>query len=238
MGGDELFAGYGSFNTIPKMLRYRSQLSSLNPLFKTTALGASFLSQSPKIKRLADFFAVNASVTSAYQCMRGIFSNQEATKLVEIYCQNSNRFNNSEYFKTSLLNNFPSIEDEVSYLEITRYMRNQLLRDSDVMSMRFGLELRVPFVDQVFLETISKIPYQYRLSFGKKLLISSVPEIPEWVINRPKQGFSFPFQQWVDKDWLQDFFHLKTISKQISLTTWYRKWLIVVLNYWLQELAL
>lgn len=238
LGGDELFAGYGSFNTIPKMLRYRSQLSSLNPLFKTTALGASFLSQSPKIKRLADFFAVNASVTSAYQCMRGIFSNQEATKLVEIYCQNSNRFNNSEYFKTSLLNNFPSIEDEVSYLEITRYMRNQLLRDSDVMSMRFGLELRVPFVDQVFLETISKIPYQYRLNFGKKLLISSVPEIPEWVINRPKQGFSFPFQQWVDKDWLQDFFHLKTISKQISLTTWYRKWLIVVLNYWLQELAL
>jgi hypothetical protein len=27
----------------------------------------------------------------------------------------------------------------VSFLEMTRYMRNQLLRDSDVMSMAFGL---------------------------------------------------------------------------------------------------
>ena len=29
-------------------------------------------------------------------------------------------------------------------------MRNQLLRDSDVMSMAWGLELRVPLVDQDF----------------------------------------------------------------------------------------
>jgi asparagine synthase (glutamine-hydrolysing) len=32
----------------------------------------------------------------------------------------------------------PTLEDEVSYLELTRYMRNQLLRDSDVMSMAWS----------------------------------------------------------------------------------------------------
>lgn len=117
-------------------------------------------------------------------------------------------------------------------------MRNQLLRDSDVMSMHFGLELRVPFVDKLFLEAIFKIPSQYRLNFGKKLLIESVPELPDWVINRPKQSFSFPFQQWIDKDWLQNSLHIKEVPKQISLTTWYRKWLIIVLNYWLQDIGL
>jgi asparagine synthase (glutamine-hydrolysing) len=146
-----------------------------------------------------------------------------------------------EYLNYSTIspgNKFPSMADEISCLEITRYMRNQLLRDSDVMSMRFGLELRVPFVDKLFLEAISKIPSQYRLTFGKKLLINSVPEIPEWVINRPKKGFSFPFQQWLDKDWLENFFHFKEVPKEIPITIWYRKWLIVVLNYWLQEIDL
>mgnify|MGYP003406866408 CR=1 FL=1 len=33
-------------------------------------------------------------------------------------------------------------------LEISRYTRNQLLRDSDVMSMFWGLQLRVPLVDR------------------------------------------------------------------------------------------
>ena len=238
LGSDEIFAGYKSFKTIPKMLKYRQQLQILDPLLKLVISGASSLTDDVKLKRLDDFFAVKSSTTNAYQCMRGIFSRKEASELVGFYCQDWGGDKNNDYFETSSFNKFPSIEDEVSYLEISRYMQNQLLRDSDVMSMRSGLELRVPFVDKLFLETILKIPKEHRLNFGKKLLIESVPEIPEWVINRPKQGFSFPFQQWLDQDWLQAVFHLKEIPKQISVTTWYRKWLIVVLNYWLQDVGL
>lgn len=238
LGGDELFAGYRSFKTIPKMMRYRSQLKSLDPLFKTAILGVSSLTQNPKLKRLEDFFAVNASTTGAYQSMRGIFAQREAELLVRLYCPDFNKLNKPNFIQIVPPPKFPSIGDEVSYLEISRYMRNQLLRDSDVMSMRFGLELRVPFVDKKFLETLLKIPSKYRLSLDKKILIESIPEIPKWVINRPKQGFSFPFQQWLNEDWLEDFFHFKEIPKQISLTIWYRKWLIIVLNYWLQSIGL
>ena len=46
--------------------------------------------------------------------------------------------------------------DVVSRLEITRYMRNQLLRDSDVMSMACGIELRVPFLDSELFATMSR----------------------------------------------------------------------------------
>jgi asparagine synthase (glutamine-hydrolysing) len=238
LGGDELFAGYSSFNIIPKMIRYRSQLKSLDPLFKTVILGVSSLTENPKLKRLEDFFAVNATTTGAYQSMRGIFAQREAELLVRLYCPDFNKLNKPNFIQIVPPPKFPSIGDEVSYLEISRYMRNQLLRDSDVMSMRFGLELRVPFVDKKFLETLLKIPSKYRLSLGKKILIESVPEIPKWVINRPKQGFSFPFQQWLGEDWLEDLFYFKEIPKQISLTIWYRKWLIIVLNYWLQSICL
>jgi asparagine synthase (glutamine-hydrolysing) len=37
--------------------------------------------------------------------------------------------------------------NRVSYLEARCYMLNTLLRDSDVMSMAHGLELRVPLID-------------------------------------------------------------------------------------------
>ena len=238
LGGDEIFAGYSSFETIPKMLQYRNRLKTLEPLLKKAILGASSITGNPKLKRLEDFFSVNATTTAAYQSMRGIFARREAMELVKLYCPNFNEFDNSSHIKISHLSKFPSIEDEVSYLELSRYMRNQLLRDSDVMSMHFGLELRVPFVDKLFLEAIFKIPSQCRLNFGKKLLIESVPELPDWVINRPKQSFSFPFQQWIDKDWLQNSLHIKEVPKQISLTTWYIKWLIIVLNYWLQDIGL
>ena len=164
LGGDELFAGYGSFKTIPKMMQYHSQLKSLKPLLKMSALGLGRLTQNPKLKRLGDFFAVNATTANAYQTMRGIFSRGEAEKLVRLYCPILNAMEYLNYSTISPRNKFPSMADEISYLEITRYMRNQLLRDSDVMSMRFGLELRVPFVDKLFLEAISKIPSQYRLS--------------------------------------------------------------------------
>ena len=37
-------------------------------------------------------------------------------------------------------------------LEVANYMSNMLLRDSDVMSMAHGLELRAPFLDTAVME--------------------------------------------------------------------------------------
>src|SRR5690606_30515795 len=87
--------------------------------------------------------------------------------------------------------------EAVSHLELTRYMRNQLLRDSDVFSMAHGLELRVPLVDARLFEALSVIPPEIRLRQGKQLLLEAVPEVPTWVREQPKRGFRFPFQQWM-----------------------------------------
>ena len=65
----------------------------------------------------------------------------------------------------------PTAEDGVSRLELTRYMRNQLLRDSDVMSMASGVELRVPFIDSLLFDQLSRLPADQRLQPGKGLLL-------------------------------------------------------------------
>ncbi len=48
----------------------------------------------------------------------------------------------------------PTPADQFSACETLGYMKNQLLRDSDVMSMRWGLELRVPFVDRALIDRV------------------------------------------------------------------------------------
>jgi asparagine synthase (glutamine-hydrolysing) len=113
----------------------------------------------------------------------------------------------------------------VSFLEITRYMRNQLLRDSDVFSMAHGLELRVPFVDAKLLETIRVIPCEQRLQQGKKILLQAVPEVPAWIRQQPKRGFVFPFQQWMQAELGDMLNHAKTVSP-VPLKAWYRHWAV------------
>jgi asparagine synthase (glutamine-hydrolysing) len=70
---------------------------------------------------------------SAYRSFRGIFSHQEALTIVQ------QLLGESLIYQQQLDSNQNTPEDEVSFLELSRYMRNQLLRDSDVMSMNWGL---------------------------------------------------------------------------------------------------
>ena len=113
-------------------------------------------------------------------------------------------------------------------------MRNQLLRDSDVMSMAWGLELRVPFVDRILLEKIASIPSNIRLAPNKQLLTRAIPELPHWVTNRPKQGFAFPLQKWLEGEW-NHHFDLSMFQKNINLKLWYRRWSLAILKYWWEK---
>ena len=113
------------------------------------------------------------------------------------------------------------------WLEITRYMRNQLLRDSDLFSMAQGIELRVPFVDVRLADALLELPPEHRLEKGKQLLLDAVPEIPEWVRNRPKQGFVFPFARWMETV-LADMLEEARKTSPIPLAMWYRTWATAV----------
>ncbi|BAQ63261.1 asparagine synthase (glutamine-hydrolyzing) [Geminocystis sp. NIES-3709] len=230
LGGDELFGGYSSFQKIPQMIKIGQKIDKLSYLKRLSAYILSNF-KDPRYLRLGDFLGSNSSTFSAYQCFRGIFAHQEAITILNYYLGNDRVI---EREKPSLISQ-ATLEDEVSYLEITRYMRNQLLRDSDVMSMAHGLELRVPLVDRVLLEKISNITSNLRLAQKKQLLINAIPELPQWVVNRPKRGFTFPFQRWIDNEW-KDYFSSLNLPKDINLKLWYRRWSLMILDHWLQQI--
>ena len=126
---------------------------------------------------------------------------------------------------------------QISELELTRYMRNQLLRDSDVMSMANGLELRVPFVDRALVDAVATIPAALRLQTGKRLLTDAVPEVPEWVVNQQKRGFLFPYQKWLGSEWGASFAEAVR-GCPVPTTKWYQRWSVFVLRHCLSRLKI
>jgi asparagine synthase (glutamine-hydrolysing) len=88
----------------------------------------------------------------------------------------------------------------VSWYELTGYMRNILLRDSDVFSMAHGLELRVPFVDVAVAAASMAADDGTKLDrvVQKPLLVRALGDLlPREVWDRPKQGFELPFASWL-----------------------------------------
>ena len=233
LGGDELFGGYQSFQKVPQMVRAISRLQAVHPINKGMGMGLERWGKSSRVKRLGDFLQQIPSTQAAYRSFRGIFSHWEACLVAKQYLPDTAL---PVRGSGNLCVNLPSLEDEVSLLEISCYMRNQLLRDSDVMSMAFGLELRVPLVDRVLIEAIAGIPSNIRLAPGKQLLIQAVPELPSLVVNRPKRGFTFPFEQWMAEEW-RDYFPKVDCDNNIPLNPWYRRWSLGILQHWWQGIS-
>lgn len=231
LGGDEVFGGYSSFRQIPTMTRLHRWMNRL-PLGARVAAAALRRSGEPSHRRMAAYLQTDGSMAHAYRCLRGIFTRSEAASMTS--------------WITGLAGWTPpadtdtppvseSVANQISELELSLYMRNQLLRDSDVMSMANGLELRVPFVDRALLDTVSAIPAHVRLQSGKKLLTDAVPEVPEWVVNQKKRGFLFPFQMWLGSEWGASFAQA-TRGCPVATPKWYQVWSVFVLRHCMDRL--
>ncbi|RZK39385.1 MAG: asparagine synthase, partial [Pedobacter sp.] len=189
IGADELFGGYPSFSRI-KILNYLSKLPSF--LLKTTI----------NIKR-ANFRRIYylhyKNTIGKYLFLRGFFTPDEISKLLNIPISKVDSI-----LKNLPLSNIPSDlgdEEQASWLETNLYMQNQLLKDTDFMSMQHGIEIRVPFLDKELVKLINALSndVKYKTAKKKGLLIDSfINLLPRKIWDRPKMGFTFPFQQWLN----------------------------------------
>lgn len=227
LGGDELFGGYPSFRDVPMLLQWSAMARLSGPLGRAMVHVAA-RAFSAKAARLNDWLSNPADLDEAYAVFRGIYTRAESAALT------------SHYTGTAPLATAPAapplhdvtVGDAISRLELTRYMRNQLLRDADAMSMAWGIELRVPFLDHRFVEALLTIPATQRLHPKKALLVRAVPEIPEWIAQAPKRGFLLPMEQWMGGEWGQAFADLDRRAV-VPAGSWYRRWSVLAFEHWL-----
>lgn len=191
VGGDELYGGYPSFNRI----------TAVNNLEKipNVLLRNSVSAGAKKLRRLC--YLSLGGAKGKYLFLRGHFIPKEISEQLEIDEKEVWNILKEQPVLNDISN--LSLKNQASWLEMNMYMQNQLLRDSDVMSMAHGVEIRVPFLDKEFINLALQIKTstKYYGEFGKQLLIDSFKDIlPEQIYNRPKMGFAFPFKEWLKKD--------------------------------------
>ncbi|MFZ4773873.1 MAG: asparagine synthase (glutamine-hydrolyzing) [Terrimicrobiaceae bacterium] len=87
----------------------------------------------------------------------------------------------------------------ISCAEVSGYMRDMLLRDSDQMSMAVSLELRVPFLDHRLVEYAISLPASLKQGkWTKNLLVQAcIDLLPVSVYDRKKMGFELPMDAWI-----------------------------------------
>lgn len=201
VGGDEIFAGYPSFHQIPRMVK------ALSPMRHVMGFGKSFRwISAPLMKRFtspkyAGLLEYGNNYSGAYLLRRGLFMPWE---LPEIMDGDMARSGWQELQPLVCLHH--SIEGissdrlKVSALELSWYMRNQLLRDADWASMAHSLELRTPFVDAWLLKDL--VPLLMSNCPPGKLDMASTPRkmLGSDILKRPKTGFSVPVTEWLMED--------------------------------------
>ncbi len=256
LGGDELFGGYHHFRTIGTLRAATRAIRAAGIVGGPLLSRGSEWSRSSGIRKLLDSAIRSAGAGSTYAAIRGMFTWREVGALLGqppgALASDSWELRINEATHVAALERDPV--NQLSALELTGYLRNTLLRDSDVMSMAHALELRVPFLDHEFIELVARIPGGDKIRAGenKPLLSAIVPELPRDAATRPKHGFVLPFEVWLRgplRAWAQDV--LARTGRAIGLdpdaardvwdgflrgrVSWSRVWTLIVLLLWLEE---
>lgn len=84
--------------------------------------------------------------------------------------------------------------DQTLRLDSTIMLVDDPVKRVDNMSMSWGLEARVPFLDHELVELAAKIPPQWKVKSGGKYILKEVARdfVPSGVIDRPKGYFPVP----------------------------------------------
>ena len=198
LGGDELFGGYPSFWEIPPTVRSLSFFRLL-PLagsgFRRVTAGLLKRYTSPKYAGLLEY---GGTYGGAYLLRRGMFMPWE---LPEILDPEIVREGWKELQTMTILDEttrgIASPHLRISALEMSWYMRNQLLRDTDWASMDHSLEIRTPLVDIEVLRAVAPLLVSASPPTKQDMARTPRPELPGAIFNRPKTGFSVPVRDWL-----------------------------------------
>ena len=92
---------------------------------------------------------------------------------------------------------------KMQYIDFNFWLIGDILLKADKMSMANSLEVRVPFLDRVLIDTVRKIPTKYKIKDGKtKYLFREIAHevLPEKWSNKKKLGFPVPIREWLKEE--------------------------------------
>lgn len=219
IGSDEIFYGYPSFNNV----LYLKNLRKFNFLINSRLLNG-------KYKKL-DYLKCNFP-HNIYLPSRSVFSILEISEILGLEEKEIIRIIDNIFELDKIqTNNELSIID---HFEFNHYMKNQLLRDSDIFGMYNSVEIRVPFLSKDLVEFSKKIMPNKKVSkkYNKNILVDTVKDdLPSEIYNRTKKGFELPYKKWISQNY--DILKIDKKTERLAKNNkwhWSKLWAINILN--------
>jgi len=180
-GGDEVFGGYNWYDTYLSDYRnyFNSCFSWVKSLFNTTNVLPDFETYYNKL--LLNRF--NKDV------FKNLFIPDIFDKVFE---------KDENLYEKYICSDFKCIRT-LQYIDMNTFMVDDILVKVDRASMAHSLEVRVPFLDHEFVESVLCLPEEIYPSdsIGKPVLKKIMKGLlPDEIFSRTKQGFSAPLNKW------------------------------------------
>lgn len=264
LGGDEVFAGYSTFQTVPRLWRWQGWLFTKG-VRKGAAWLISLLPIAPDAKTKLSSWLVGKDFlpdgmpmdSSPYLFARALFVPEMVDRLLATaegqrdlgvwHERVSAVWQEAEKFEPM---------GKVSVLEMRHYLLNTLLRDTDFMSMAHSLEVRPPLLDTSIIANVLPLPDKMKRDgkTPKTLLVNAVGDLPNEVVYRRKTTFTFPWAEWLRgtlrsegestlkhlPERLLPVLNAEAVAKvwdafEAGRTSWSRVWALFVLAKWVES---
>mgnify|MGYP003392997852 CR=1 FL=1 len=219
-GGDELFAGYPTFQADKFYTRYLnfptiikkfiSRVAGLIPISDNN-FGLKF-----KLEKFVSGISKDRFMT--HQNWLGTFSNSDLNDLL----RSKTEKDLVKDYLDKVLNQTKIKDDDnkLLYSYMKTYMMDEVMVKVDRASMRASLETRSPFLDYKLVKFVFSLPYSYKLNgFKTKFILKKLmsKKLPRSIVWRKKKGFGIPLSKWL-RDELRpicdEYFSEEFIDKQ------------------------
>lgn len=211
-GGDELFAGYPTYQAY-QLWRYYSKLpgalrSRLEKIIFRLPTSFRDISFDYKLKKFAEGMSYPIEQTNFL--WKGAFRPDEKLQILSPEMK-ARLTGVSDYFSIDTYSrDFTGSEplNRLLFLDTKIYMQDDILAKVDRMSMANSLEVRVPFLDYTVAEFAARLPIRLKLrGLTTKYLLKRAmrQRLPSDIIHRKKKGFGIPFAIWVAEELMKNF---------------------------------
>ncbi len=203
-GGDELFAGYPTFQaetlyrayaTFPEPIRH-----FVHKIIQTIPTSHNNFSFSYNLKKLVS--SDERDVVRRHLEWVGTFSKNSRSALAGPTL--SATVNDTDVFESieHTISDFTQDDENnrLLFAYARSYLLDQVLVKVDRASMHYALETRAPFLDHTVADLVFSLPYSLKYNKGTtKYILKKMMKgkLPEHIIHRKKKGFGIPLARWL-----------------------------------------
>jgi len=209
-GGDELFSGYSVYSSVLERTKMLGRL----PTWLSKASSAGLALAAPR--RLGSGFPGNPMPASASTAISRIVNRLKkslgdptASGLMDLYVsywypEEIEQLLGQYSSPRPRADTYPgSSTDQISLWDFHHYLPEDILTKVDRTTMAVSIEGREPLLDHRLAEYAFRLPLHLRRGrLGPKHVLKSIlyRYVPRHLVDRPKQGFGIPLENWLRTD--------------------------------------